>query len=87
MPTREIVTVVIALFGGGGISAIVGSVLSHRARVRSSDVEQDQNPLTGFRELVADLRTEVTRLREDRDEDRQRIERIEQQIKVERDTK
>lgn len=87
MSSEAIVTLLVAVFGGGTAAAVIQGIVSHRKGVRDADVAKDQNAIQGFRELTESLRGEVQRLRADREEDRSRIDRIEQQIKVERDTK
>lgn len=87
MSVAEIVIILGAVFGSGGVVAGWNAWQSHRAGVRSADVQQEANAIQGFQQLTQSLREEVARLSADRDEDRARIDRIEQQITVERDAK
>ena len=87
MTVAEIVIILGAVFGSGGVVAGWNAWQSHRAGVRTADVQEEANALSGFRDLTKDLREEVPRLRADREEDRVRIDRIEAEIKVERDAK
>lgn len=87
MSSEAILTLLVAVFGGGTAAAIIQGIVSHRRGVRDADVARDQNAIQGFRELTESLRGEVERLRADREEDRARIDRIEAQISVERDLK
>lgn len=80
-----ILAAIAALTSGGGIVAGLRTWSDHRKGVRESDAEQSETALDGFRSLVADLRTEVDRLKQDREQDRGRIDRIERQITLERD--
>lgn len=75
------------LFGGGTIAAIVQAIVSHKKGVRDADLARDQSVIAGFRDLAEQLRKEVDRLKAAREEDSARIDRIEQEIKRERNTK
>lgn len=75
------------LFGGGTIAAIVQAVVSHKKGIRDADVASDQIAIAGFKDLAEELRKEVDRLKQAREEDAERIDRIEEQIEVERDAK
>ena len=83
--SEVILAAIAALTSGGGIVAGLRTWSDHRKGVRESDAERSETALDGFRSLVADLRTEVDRLKQDREQDRGRIDRIERQITVERD--
>lgn len=87
MSSDVVVPILVALFGGSTIAAVVQGVVSHRKGVRDADVAKDQTAIAGFRDLAEELRREIDRLKAARKEDSERIDRIEQQIKVERDTK
>lgn len=87
MTSEAIVAALVALFGGGTIAAVVQGVVSHKKGVRDADVARDQTAIQGFKDLAESLRTEVDRLKEARESDSARIDRIEQQIAVERDMK
>lgn len=81
----DVVTLIVALFGGGGVAAVVTAITSWRKGVREVDVRKEQNALAGFQALAESLRAEIDRLKTARAEDRERLDRIEQQIAVERD--
>lgn len=87
MTSDAIVTLLVAVFGGGTVAAVVQGIVSHRKGVRDADVARDQTAIAGFRDLAEELRKEVDRLKAARAEDSARIDRIEQQIAVERDLK
>lgn len=87
MTSDAIVTLLVAVFGGGTVAAIVQGIVSHRKGVRDADVARDQTAIAGFRDLAEELRKEVDRLKAARAEDSARIDRIEAQITVERDLK
>lgn len=87
MTPEAIVTGLGVLFGGGTIAAIVQAVVSHKKGVRDADVARDQTAIAGFKDLAEELRKEVDRLKQAREEDRARLDRIEEQIKTERNTK
>lgn len=87
MTPEAIVAGLGVLFGGGTIAAIVQAVVSHKKGIRDADVARDQTAIAGFKDLAESLRTEVDRLKEARESDSARIDRIEQQIAVERDMK
>ena len=87
MTSDAIVTLLVAVFGGGTVAAIVQGIVSHRKGVRDADVARDQTAIAGFRDLAEELRKEVDRLKAARAEDSERIDRIERQIAVERDAK
>lgn len=75
------------LFGGGTLAAVVQAVVSHKKGVRDADVARDQTAIAGFKDLAEELRKEVDRLKQAREEDRARLDRIEEQIKTERNMK
>ena len=87
MSPEAIVAGLGVLFGGGTIAAIVQAVVSHKKGVRDADVARDQIAIAGFKDLAEELRKEVDRLKAAREEDRGRLDRIEDQIKVERDVR
>lgn len=87
MSSEAIVTALVALFGGGTIAAVVQGFVSHKKGIRDADVAKDQTAIAGFRDLAEELRREIDRLKAARKEDSERIDRIERQIKVERDMK
>lgn len=87
MTSDAIVTLLVAVFGGGTVAAVVQGIVSHRKGVRDADVARDQTAIAGFRDLAEELRKEVDRLKAARAEDSARIDRIEKQIAVERDAK
>lgn len=71
--------------GGGGVWQYMQARTSKQLGVAQNDNERESTTVTGFRDLVEALTAEVQRLREDRDEDAQRISRIEQEMTRERD--
>lgn len=87
MTPEAIVAGLGVLFGGGTIAAIVQAVVSHKKGIRDADVARDQTAIAGFKDLAEELRKEVDRLKQAREEDRGRLDRIEDQIKIERDVK
>lgn len=87
MTPEAIVAGLGVLFGGGTIAAIVQAVVSHKKGIRDADVARDQTAIEGFRGLAEELRKEVDRLKRAREDDRARLDRIEEQIKIERDAK
>lgn len=80
MSTEVIVAGIVALSSGGGLVAL------YRAWGDKKRGAQDAT-MQGFKSVIDTLREEVDRLKEDRAEDRERIDRVERQIKIERDTK
>lgn len=78
-------TIIIALTSGGGVTAVVTAITSWRKSVREIDVNKEQNALAGFQARAESLRAEIERLKAGRDEDRERIDRIEKEICRERD--
>ena len=52
-----------------------------------TDIQKASDIVTGFKDLAEELRKEVDRLKAAREEDRARLDRIEEQIKAERNTK
>lgn len=87
MTPEIVVAVIVALSGGGGLVAAYRAWQDHRKGVREADAQQTSTAIDGFRSLVESLRSEVDRLKQDREQDKARIDRIEQQITVERDLK
>lgn len=87
MSSEAIVTLLVAIFGGGTAAAIIQGIVSHQKGVRDADVAKDQNAIQGFRELTESLRSEVDRLKAAREADSARIDRIEQEISQERTAK
>lgn len=87
MTPEAIVAGLGVLFGGGTIAAVVQAVVSHKKGVRDADVARDQTVIAGFKDLAEELRKEVDRLKQAREEDRARLDRIEEQIKTERNVK
>lgn len=85
MTPEIVVAIIVALSGGGGVVAAWRAWQDHRKGVREADAQQTTTAIDGFRSLVESLRVEVDRLKEARKEDQARIDRIEQQITVERD--
>lgn len=81
----EIVGFFIALFTGGGIAGIITAVSSRKKGIRDADVAEESTAVQGLKELTAELRAELNRLKEDRKGDLARIERIEKEIEVEKD--
>lgn len=87
MTPEAIVTGLGVLFGGGTIAAVVQAIVSHKKGIRDADLARDQSAIAGFKDLAEQLRKEVDRLKAAREEDSARIDRIEQEIKRERNTK
>lgn len=87
MTPEAIVAGLGVLFGGGTIAAVVQAIVSHKKGIRDTDVARDQTAVAGFKDLAEELRREIDRLKAARKEDSERIDRIEEQIKVERDLK
>lgn len=87
MSSDAIVTVIVAIFGGGTVAAVIQGVVSHRKGVRDADVARDQTAMQGFKDLAESLRSEVDRLKADRARDSERIDRIEREIEIERTLK
>lgn len=81
----EVVGFFIALFTGGGIAGIITALSSRKKGIRDADVAEESVAVQGLKELTAELRTELNRLKEDRKGDLARIERIEKEIEVEKD--
>lgn len=81
----DVVTLIVALFGGGGVAAVVTAITSWRKGVRDVDVNREQNALAGFQALAESLRAEIERLKAGRAEDQERMDRIEKEIDHERD--
>lgn len=81
----EVVGFFIALFTSGGIAGLITALSSRRKGIRDADVAEESVAVQGLKELTAELRTELNRLKEDRKGDLARIERIEKEIEVERD--
>lgn len=78
MSEGTIVALIVALSGTGGI------VAGYRALQDKRRGAQDAT-MAGFQSVIDTLREEVDRLKSDRSDDRARLERVEQQITVERD--
>ncbi|UEJ84024.1 hypothetical protein Bra3105_06845 [Brachybacterium halotolerans subsp. kimchii] len=78
-------TLIVALFSGGGVAAIITAITSWRKGVREVDVNKEQNALAGFQALAESLRAEIERLKAGRAEDQERMDRIEKEIDRERD--
>lgn len=73
----DVATMIVALFGGGGVAAVVTAVTSWRKGIRDADVAKEQTAIAGFQELAERLSKEVEGLRT-------RLDRVEHEIDVER---
>ncbi|GAB4094902.1 hypothetical protein GCM10028787_03770 [Brachybacterium horti] len=76
---------ILALFTGGSVAGLIIAVSSRRKGVRDADVAEESTAMQGLKELTAELRAELNRLKDDREKDLARIEKIEKEISVERD--
>ena len=74
MTEDAIISLVLGVIGGGGISQVIQAWTSHRKGVREHDVAADQHALNALVTTVETLRAEVTRLDTARKEDAARID-------------
>jgi len=91
MSSEAIVTLLVAIFGGGTAAAIIQGVVSHKKGVRDSDVAEDQNALQGYKDLAAEYKTDLADLkremRETQKANTERFTRIEAELSQERSTR
>ena len=52
-----VVTLLVAVFGGGTVAAIVQGIVSHRKGVRDADVERDQTAFEQMKVILANTRS------------------------------
>ena len=83
--SSEVVGFLVALFTGGGIAGLITAISSRRKGIRDADVAEESVTVQGLKDLVTEMRAELTRLKEYRQDDLARIERIEKEIEVEKD--
>lgn len=76
--SQVLIAALVALSGGGGLVAGIRAWQDKKKGAQETTLE-------GFRSVIGTLREEVDRLKQDRESDRARIDRVEQQIAVERD--
>lgn len=76
-----VVTLLVAVFGGGTVAAIVQGVISHRKGVRDTDVERDQTAfeqmkviLAEHKESISDQRSSIAALEAARSKDTKRLD-------------
>lgn len=79
-----IVTLLVGLFGGGGIIGLANVLLSYRQGVRSSDVQRESMTVEGLKSLSAELRGDLDRLRDEREVDRERMDEQDKKIEAQR---
>lgn len=91
MSSDAIVSLLVAVFGGGTIAAVVQGIVSHRKGVRDSDIAEDQTALQGYKDLAAEYKTDLAALKaEIREKDartEERFGRIEAELATERSTR
>lgn len=69
-----VVTLLVAVFGGGTVAAIVQGIVSHRKGVRDADVERDQTAFEQMKVILAEHKESITELKSARAEDTRRLD-------------
>lgn len=69
-----VVTLLVGLFGGGTVSAIITAVTSWRKGVRDKDVEEDQNAFQQMQAILAEHKESIAALKADSIQDRKRLD-------------
>lgn len=69
-----VVTLLVAVFGGGTVAAIVQGIVSHRKGVRDADVERDQTAFEQMKVILAEHKESIAELKSARGEDTKRLD-------------
>ena len=72
--TDTIVTLLVAVFGGGTIVGVIQGIVSHFKGVRDTDVERDQTAFEQMKVIVAEHKDSIAELRAARAEDSKRLD-------------
>lgn len=68
-----VVTVLVGLFGGGTVTAIITAIASWRKGVRDKDVEEDQNTFQQMQAILEIHRADIAELKAVREQDQKRL--------------
>lgn len=69
-----VVTLLVAVFGGGTVAAIVQGIISHRKGVRDTDVERDQTAFEQMKVILGEHKESIAELKAARSEDTKRLD-------------
>lgn len=68
MSPQDVVTLMVGLFGGGGIAAVVTAISSWRKGIRDGDVEKDQSTFSQMQVLLKEHKESIVAQRKDIDD-------------------
>lgn len=74
MSTDAVVTLLVGLFGGGTVAAILDRIVTWRKGIREKDVEGEQNAFQQMQVILAEHKASIAELKADRSQDRKRLD-------------
>lgn len=77
-----VVTLLVAVFGGGTVAAIVQGIISHRKGVRDTDVERDQTAFAQMKTILNEHKESITELKAARDKDTRRLDDLSEENRL-----
>lgn len=73
MSTDAVVTLLVGLFGGGTVAAVLDRFTSWRKGVRETDVENDQTAFQQMQDILEVHRADIVELKQGREQDAKRL--------------
>lgn len=77
-----VVTLLVAVFGGGTIAALVQGIVSHRKGVRDTDVERDQTAFEQMKVILAEHKDSISTLQSAREKDTCRLDDLSEENRL-----
>lgn len=77
-----VVTLLVAVFGGGTIAALVQGIVSHRKGVRDTDVERDQTTFGQMKVILAEHKDSISTLQSAREKDTCRLDDLSEENRL-----
>lgn len=74
MSTDAVVTLIVGLFGGGTVAAVVDRITSYRKGVREQDVEADQTAFQQMQAILSEHKQSIASLKADGEQGRKRLD-------------
>lgn len=77
-----VVTLLVAVFGGGTVAALVQGIVSHRKGVRDTDVERDQTAFEQMKVILAEHKDSISTLQSAREKDTCRLDDLSEENRL-----
>lgn len=77
-----VVTLLVAVFGGGTVAALVQGIVSHRKGVRDTDVARDQTAFEQMKVILAEHKDSISTLQSAREKDTCRLDDLSEENRL-----